>query len=329
MAIALVVLIGAVLANAAGAQRAPATRPTTAPAPAAEYNKPHQGRTSDCGKLKDPEGLIPLRWADGTPRGYFVCGKYPVTQRQLNRRDGKALDRAGCPAGCTEIDAREVVDAPVGKMIFHPGGGHYDDYPGGVDRWGQYGHILLSDLVDPPAAPDPYDGTPVGNGKPAPVAQSGKDTFATYYVNPVKIDFDMWYKRPGGKPTGARYANYGDKGHGGMYLCWNWVQNGNPGTDEKLNHHSGGGYVRAVLKRGMTFEPCNVKPLRTVSYGLDDKQNGWITVVYGRVFTGKQWLYGWTIHSYEKWTRDESGRIEKKQVPVLWPTSQGPLPKAP
>src|SRR5688572_14658323 len=163
-------LIVTLLATGASAQPAPATRPASA----ADYNKPSQGRTSDCGKLKDPEALIPLRYADGTPRGYFVCGKYPVTQRQLNRRDGKALDRSGCPKGCTEIDAREIVDSPVGKMIFHPGGGHYDDYPGGVERWGQYGHILLSDLIAPPAAADPYDGTPVGNGTPAPVARAGQ-----------------------------------------------------------------------------------------------------------------------------------------------------------
>ena len=72
MRTAYLALIVTLLATGASAQPAPATRP--AAAPAAEYNKPSQGRTSDCGKLKDPEGLIPLRYADGTPRGYFVCG---------------------------------------------------------------------------------------------------------------------------------------------------------------------------------------------------------------------------------------------------------------
>ena len=309
-------------ADHSGATSAPSTT-----APSSDYNKRSQGRTSDCAKLKRPGELIPLRYADGTPRGYYVTGAYPVTQRQLNRRDGKALDRSGCPEGSTEIDAREVVDSLAGKMLFHPGGGHYGKYPGGVDRWGQYGHILLDDLEDPPIAPDPYDEKPVGNGIPCAVAQPGQSTYGEYYVRPTKIDMDMWYKKPDGKPTGARYANYGDKGHGGMYLAWNWVQNGSPSTDQKENHHSGGGYVRAVLKRGDVFERCNVVPLKTVSYGLDNEQNGWITVVYGRTYTGKQWLYGWVIHSYEKWTRTADGQIETKRVQVLWPTSKGPVPE--
>jgi len=136
----------------------------------------------------------------------------------------------------------------------------------------------------------------------------------------------MWYKKPNGKPTGARYANYGDKGHGGMYLVWNCVQNGNPSTDEKDNHVSGGGYVRAVLHRGMRFDRCDVEPLKMVSYGLDNAQNGWVTAVYGRTFTGKQWLYGWVIESYEKWTRTPDGKIDSKHVEVLWPISRGSVP---
>jgi hypothetical protein len=76
----------------------------------------------------------------------------------------------------------------------------------------------------------------------------------------------------------------------------------------------------------MLFQRCRVEPLRTVSYGLDDQQNGWITVVYGRVSSGKQWIYGWTIESYEKWTRDAKGQLVKRNVEVLWPTSRGHLP---
>jgi hypothetical protein len=320
---------GAAAQGVSGATSQPSTTTLDGPstAPARDYNKGSQGRTSDCVKLKQPDALIPLRYADGTPRGYYVTGKHPVTQRQLNRRDQKALDRAGCPDGSTEIDAREVVDSPAGKMIFHPGGGHYSKYPGGTEQWGQYGHILLSDLDDPPAAPDPYDGTPVGNGLPCRVAPPGHATHGTYYVKPTKIDREMWYKKPNGQLTGARYENYGDKGHGGMYLAWNWVQNGNPSTDQKENTNSGGGYVRAVLKRGDVFERCDVAPLKTVSYGLNNEQNGWMTVVYGRTFNGKQWLYGWVIHSYEKWTRTAGGKVEKTTVEVLWPASRGPVPE--
>lgn len=296
-------------------------------APASEYNRPLQGRTSDCVKLRDTTALIPLRYPDGTPRGYYVSGQYPVTKRQLNKRDAKVPDRSGCPSGTTEIDAREVVNSPVGKMLFHPGGGSYP-YPGGWERWGQYGHILLSDFSEPPSAPDPYNGQPVGNGKPCPVAKPGQSTYGEYYIKPTSIDDDMWYKKPNGKITGAGYKNYGDKGHGGMYMVWNWVQNGSPSTEQSDNHLAGGGYVRAVLKRGMLFQRCNVAPLKTVSYGLDNKQNGWMTVVYGKTFTGKQWLYGWVIHSYEKWTPKPSGQIEKKYVEVLWPKSRGPVPHA-
>jgi hypothetical protein len=291
---------------------------------AEDFNRPRQGRTSDCVKLRDPEALIPLRFLDGTPTGHFVSGRYPVTQRQKN---ANAPNREGCGPGTTEIDAREVVDSPAGKMLFHPGGGSYP-YPGGPEKWGNYGHILLSDLAAPlPYAPDPYDGKPAGNGLPCPEAKPGQPNYGEFYVRPVNIDADMWYKKPHGTRTGAGYRNYGDKGHGGMYLVWNWVQNGSLSTVESDNHVPGGGYVRAVLKRGMVFRRCDVAPLKTVSYGLDDQQNGWVTVVYGRAFTGKQWLYGWTIHSFEKWTRDKaSGQVEKRLVEVLWPVSRGLLP---
>jgi len=318
---ATLVVLGASLIAVTG--RSAPSSPGTAQA--SDYNHPHQGRTSDCAQLRDPTALIPLRYADGTSRGYYVNGQYPVTQRQLNERDGKALDRSGCPVGTTEIDAREVVNSPAGKMLFHPGGGNYP-YPGGPERWGQYGHILLSDLVAPPSAPDPYNGQPVGNGQPCAVAKIGQLTYGEYYIKPTPIDDDMWYKKPNGKRTGAGYRNYGDKGHGGMYMVWNWVQNGSSSVEESENHLAGGGYVRAVLKRGMVLQRCNVPSLKTVSYGLDNQQNGWVTVVYGRVFTGKQWLYGWVIHSYEKWTRTPLGRIEKKYVEVLWPTARGPIP---
>lgn len=296
----------------------PSPRVTTAQA--SDYNRPHQGRTSDCGALRDPTALIPLRYADGTPTGYYVSGRYPVTRRQANSREGRALDRGGCAPGTTEVDAREVVDSPSGKMLFHPGGGSYP-YPGGADRWGHYGHIRLSDFSQPPPAPDPYEGRPVGNGRPRPTGKRGNPDDGEYEIQPVTLDADMWYKPPHGKPTGARYRNYGDWGDGGMFLVWNWVQNGSPSPDERKNHLPGGGYVRAVLKRGMIFRRGDVPPLKTVSYGLDDAQNGWVTVVYGKVFTGRQWLYGWTIHSYEKWTRRPSGRLDKRRVQVLRPMS--------
>ncbi len=292
--------------------------------PASEFNHSHQGRTSHCVQLADPHKLIPLRNADGTPRGFYVCGDYPVRKRQRNE---EAPNREGCPKGFTEIDAREIVDSPAGKMIFHPGGGSYEGYPGGSEKWGNYGHILLSDLKNVPAAPDPYDGKPSGNGLPAPIAKPGDTNYGEYYVLPTAIDQDMWYKKPNGKESGARYANYGAKTHGGMYMVWNCVQNGSPSTDEKVNHVPGGGYVRAVLPRGIKFDRCNVEPLKMVSYGLNNEQNGWVTAVYGRVSTGKQDLYGWVIASYEKWDRRPDGKIEKKTVETLWPTSRGPLPQ--
>jgi hypothetical protein len=301
-----------------GASNSPSGRP------ASDFNKPHQGRTSHCVELADHEKLIPLRNADGSERGYYVCGLYPVKKRQIN---DNAPGREGCPKGFTEIDAREIVDSPAGKMIFHPGGGAYDGYPGGVDKWGQYGHILLSDLRNVPKVAEPYDGKPAGNGLPCEIAKEGSPNYGRYYIVPTKIDPDMWYKKPNGKESGARYANYGDKGHGGMYLVWNCVQNGSPSTDEKENHVSGGGYVRAVLPRGMKFDRCNVAPLKMVSYGLNNEQNGWVTAVYGRVSTGKQDLYGWVIASYEKWDRASDGKIEKNTVETMWPTSRGPLPK--
>lgn len=300
--------------------------PVPSAALASKYNNAHQGRTGDCYLLKNPKALIPLRYADGTPRGYYVSGEYPVTKRQSTSRDAENPDRSACPPGTTEIDAREIVDSPAGKMVFHPGGGSYAHYPGGVNQWGQYGHILLSDFSKSQLLPVIHEGQPAGNGLECATAKPGQTNYGEYYIKPMSIDDEMWYKKPHAKMTGSRYLNYGDRGHGGMYLVWNWVQNGNPSLEEKDNHVPGGGYVRAVLKRSMIFYRCDVEPLKTVSYGLDDQQNGWVTVVYGKTYTGKQWIYGWTIHSYEKWNHNPKGQIQKKYVEVLWPISKGPLP---
>ena len=259
-----------------------------AAAPADRFNVPGQRRTRTCAEMKGEK--IPLRFADGTPTGFFAHANDPSKD-------------ARCAVGCVELDAHEVITTPSGmKLVFHAGGGpgHYEDH---VEN-GQYGHIAIDDLKSPSKL------TPKDlNGKPAPWK-----TGAAYLITPTRIPHDMWYKpnvTEAGR-SGSTYFTYGNPGYDKTrgrgdwtYINWSWVQNGGPKYPE--NTCGGGGMVRAMGRRGMTFVAADVAPVIGYSYGPDNQVNGRVTAFYGRTTAGGggekdggSEIFGWLPHSYQK-----------------------------
>jgi hypothetical protein len=230
---------------------------------------------------------IPLRFADGTPTGYFARADDPAKESGNDH---------GCPPRSLEIDAHETIKTGDGMVLyFHAGGGHYKD----PIHNGQYGHVAASDLKALPET----KGT--GNGKPGPL------NGIPYIITPTRIPDDMFYKPNANDEgrTGSTYYTYGDpgfdktKGNGHWtYINWSWVQNG--GSEYPANKCNGGGMVRALGKPGTLFWACKVEPIIGYSYGKDNKINGRVTAFYGRAFAGPvdkgDEIYGWLPLCYQK-----------------------------
>ena len=261
-----------------------------AAAPAEKFNVPGQRRTRTPAEMKGER--IPLRFADGTPTGFFA-----------HADDPSRLGDHGRPAkrGFLELDAQEILTTTDGmKLLFHPGGGpdHYEDH---VEK-GQYGHVAVADLKAPvKLAPRNL------NGKPAPTTSGG----AAYLIAPTRIPRDMWYKPnvDANGRSGSTYFTYGNpgfdktRGRGDWtYINWSWVQNG--GAEYPANVCGGGGMVRAIGKRGMTFVAADVAPVVGYSYGPDNRVNGRVTAFYGRTTTGPgdggSKIFGWLVLAYQK-----------------------------
>jgi hypothetical protein len=256
--------------------------------PTSNYNVPGQARTRTCAAMKGDR--VPLRFADGTPTGFYARADDPSKQGE-NQPD--------CPVGSLELDAQEIITTGDGmRLYFHPGGGpgHYRDP---VEN-GQYGHIAIDDLKSPPT-PRPQN----LNGKPAPA------TGARYLITPTTIPHDMWYKPnvdENGR-SGSTYFTYGNPGYDKTngrgdwtYICWSWVQNGGP--EYPANKVGGGGIVRALARRGQLFVACDVSPAIGYSWGADNKVNGRVTAIYGKTTAGPgeqgSEIYGWLPHSFQK-----------------------------
>jgi len=255
--------------------------------PAEKLNLSGQHRTRTCVEMRGE--FVALRFADGTPTGFWASADDPSQQ-------GSAKP---CGPGTMEIDAHErLTSADNLTTYFHPGGGP-DQYLKNYIENGQYGHIAREDL----------NGTikliPSENGKTAPV-RSGR----AYFVTPTRIPEDMWYKPnvSGGK-SGARYFTYGNPGYDKTYgrgdwtyINWSWVQTG--GADYAANKFGGGGIARAMLKRGMRLDACDVRPILGISWGENNQENGRVTAFYARAFAGPgakgSAIYGWLPHSYQR-----------------------------
>jgi hypothetical protein len=233
---------------------------------------------------------VPLRFADGTPTGFYVRADDP------SKQGGKKP----CPAGRMEIDAHEVLRTSSGmELFFHPGGGgsHYED----PVEDGQYGHIALADLETRPVV------KPTPNGKAFSRVPRGGGGDA-YFITPTRIAEGMYYKpNAHNGHSGSTYLTYGNPGYDKTagrgdwtYINWSWVQNG--GATYPANICRGGGMVRALGKRDEVFNGCDVEPIIGWSYGVDDQVNGRVTAFYGSTTAGRSGseIYGWIPHSYQK-----------------------------
>ena len=256
--------------------------------PASNFNLNGQARTRSCTPMHGKE--VPLRFADGTPTGFYVRADDP------SKQGGKKP----CPADSMEIDAHEVLRTSTGmELFFHPGGGgsHYEDP---VEN-GQYGHIALADLEARPVV------QPTPNEKAAPLARTNSARDA-YFVTPTRIPDGMFYKpNAHNGHSGSTYLTYGNPGYDKTagrgdwtYINWSWVQNG--GATYPANICRGGGMVRALGKRNEVFNACVVEPIIGWSYGANNEPNGRVTAFYGKTASGKgaSDIYGWMPHSYQK-----------------------------
>jgi len=286
-------------------------------APADKFNLPVQRRTRSCVEMKSPR--VPLRFADGTPNGFFVRADDPSQQGGNNNKP--------CPPGCMEIDAHDIITTAAGlKLYFHPGGGpgHYKDP---VEN-GQYGHIAIDDLKSPPPV------KPTENGAPAPTRGG-----ATYFITPTRIPRDMWYKPNVSEEgrSGSTYLTYGNPGYDKSngrgdftYINWSWVQNGGAKYPENICH--GGGMVRALGKRGMIFTAADVAVIVGYSYGADNAVNGRVTAFYGRTTAnggeGGSEIFGWLPHSYQKSGDIIVPCVRRRAAPREMGGSNDPKPSA-
>src|SRR5947207_13975549 len=95
----------------------------------ADYNVPGQKRTRSAAAMK--AATVPLRFADGTPTGFYARADDPS-------KDGDA--GRPCAPGFMEMDAQEIITTGDGmRLLFHAGGGGglYND----PIEDGQYGQV--------------------------------------------------------------------------------------------------------------------------------------------------------------------------------------------
>ena len=213
---------------------------------------------------------IPLRYPDGQPTGYEL-------DRSIRLKDGTCQ-------GMARLDLHEVVDSPVGGLVFHRGGRGFE-YPYEV----KYGHVALSDLAVVP-------GLPIASGghRGSPVAVNGDDV--TVAVR--SIPGEMHYKRPQDTRRhdnrGAKFLHYGDPASDQgerhdvhyTYLLWS------------LPNVRGGGMVRALLRDGQVLSPCDARPVLMNSFDSNGEVNGWVEGVYVRLELDDAELFGWTIAAH-------------------------------
>jgi hypothetical protein len=86
-------------------------RPPGATEPASTYDADGQ-RHADACLPAGPD--VQLRYLDGTPTGFAI-------PEPLTFTDGS------CPSGDLRIDLHEIVDSPVGPLVFTRGGNGYTD----------------------------------------------------------------------------------------------------------------------------------------------------------------------------------------------------------
>jgi len=259
-------LLAAVAACAVAAPAAAAD-----PLPASTYDTGGQAHADRC--VRPAATSIPLRYLDGTPTGFTVGATAAYT-------DGS------CPNGTVRLDLHELVDSPVGPLVFERGGN------GMVDAQNaKYGQVAVSDLADPVGTPAPSGG---GRGDPCPLVAGSR-----YAATIASIPAAMHYKRPqdvpSGNNSGASFLHYGDPGADQgdrhdihySYLLWSFLD------------VRGGGHVRALLRGGQVVEPCDVDPILMDAFDSAGNVDGSVLARYVRTQAGGTPLYGWMVWEHD------------------------------
>ena len=57
--------------------------------------------------------------------------------------------------------------------------------------------------------------------------------------------------------------------------------------------------VSRLLGDGQVFHRCDVPSIKLTSVTESGKSNGWVRAIYGKTWNGKDWIYGWTVHSHK------------------------------
>lgn len=156
------------------------------------------------------------------------------------------------------------------------------------------GHVHVADLAE---RPDVDVAKRAGNGKPCAVLAGQNGEKKSYWVTPRPIEGTLRYRGPS---TGENitFKWYGTPGESeGLtdytYLSWSWIDK------------TGGGIVRAIVREGDTFYPCNVK--RITSHALPQSEcdadgktcsDGWVKAMYGMVYQDGHHYHGWLVHSH-------------------------------
>jgi len=262
------------------------------PLPAAAFNHAGQMHNDQCVHLEDAEA--PLRHADFSETGYRLRTADLLRAEPLRDDDDGHL----CADGEVQLDARELLETPSGRLIFHRGGNGYQN-AGNI----KYGHLWIGDLAEHAEIIAP----PVPNGVPC-LASESPITMGRYLARPTAIppalhypksNFEECVDRNGVPACNISYQGYGDPGYEQgdpdvlgeryhyTYLVWSWP------------NVSGGGVVRSLLRPGQRFYRCNVYSIKKDAIDDQGQVNGWVQAVYGKTLQAGNWIYGWTIYAHQ------------------------------
>lgn len=230
-----------------------------------DYN--FNGATHNLQGIRLNKSNVPLYDGAGQPLGLYI-----------NNRPNDSF-----PNSALRFQGMEMLEADGGKDFYYTWG------LGGVD--GQSGHVHVSDMVARPSIdPDARGGSgSLKNGRTAPDIILSDGTKKSYSVEPIAIPSEMHYIGPS---TGLmyHYDNYGTPAtpYSSEHtpLSWSWI------------NKTGGGIVRAQMKRGEVFYPANVSTITIASVDHNGATNGSVKAMYGSFWNGERRVFGWAVHSH-------------------------------
>ncbi|HEV2813913.1 MAG TPA: hypothetical protein VGW10_11735 [Solirubrobacteraceae bacterium] len=296
------------------------------------WNHPYR-KYDTCVTLKSTTADPPVRWADfnevdGAGTGYHVLN--PTNWSSNSGEDVCANGSNQVRFDLTEmLYTRRPSDGVTARLYFHKGGQGYNP------STTPYGHMWISELLSPapapkftkstldsrgadPVKPDPSaDSTGYGagrrcNGDLSPLTQY-KVTTST---GPPNVAGGEIWVNDDFTGSGANYSKYanagrlqGDGTQPFQYLQWSWVgkydwRDGRPLVAQRLGGGETQGYgaVRTIMKPGTTVTRCDVASITSRAWQANTGTTvGRVTAVYVRTTIGDNELYGWVLHSWQRY----------------------------